>query len=315
VSSPALSVIIPARDAADTLPDTLGGLRAQTFGGRVEVVLVDDGSRDATAAIARSSGLVDRVLPGPGAGPAGARNAGAAAARAPALAFLDADCRPAPAWLEAGVKALERAELVLGETRPRPDRRRGPFDRTLSVVGLSPLFESANLFVRRTLFEQLGGFENWLGPPGGKELAEDVWFGWRARRAGARIESSSAALAYHEVFSRGAAEYAGERWRLRFFPAIVRRVPELRHELLWGGVFLNARTAKFDAALAGLALAAMTRRPGLAAAAAAGPYVRALSWDARGAGGLGSVPVQVAADAVGLAAMLIGAARYRSLLL
>lgn len=313
MSAPAVSVIIPARDAQATLPDTLAGLRAQTYAGRVEVIVVDDCSRDATASLARGSGVVDRVLGGPGAGPARARNAGAAVARAPVLAFLDADCHPGPGWLEAGARALERAELVLGETRPRPDRCRGSFDRTLSVVGLSPLFESANLFVRRALFEQLGGFESWLGPRGGKELAEDVWFGWRARRSGARIESSPAALAYHEVFTRGPAGYVGERWRLRFFPSIVRRVPELRHELLWGGVFLNRRTAKFDAALAGLALAMLTRRPSLALAAA--PYLRALSWDVRGAGGLGGVPVQVGADAVGLAALLIGTARYRSPLL
>jgi hypothetical protein len=87
-------------------------------------------------------------------------------------------------------------------------------------------------------------------------------------------------------------------------------VPELRAELFFAHLFLTKRSASFDAALAGLALAAITRRPLLVAAAL--PYLRTLAVDLREprtAAGL------LAADVVGLGALVLGSARYRSLLL
>jgi glycosyltransferase involved in cell wall biosynthesis len=312
VGSPRITVVVPARDAAATLPDTLRGLEAQRFDGAFEVVLVDDGSTDSTAALAAGSPVVTRVVTLTGDGPGRARNAGAASAGT-ALAFIDADCRPVPGWLAAGAAALAHADLVLGETRPRPDQPCGPFDRSLSVVGLSPLFESANLFVRRELFESLGGFQSWLGPRRGKELGEDVWFGWRARRAGARIASCPDALVHHVVESRGAAEFVAERWRLRYFPALARRIPELRDEFFYRRWFLTDRAAAFDAALLALALARSSRRPAFALAGL--PYARLLAQDGRGPGGARVASGRLCADAVGLVALLLGSARRRSVLL
>jgi glycosyltransferase involved in cell wall biosynthesis len=312
--TPLVSVIVPARDAAATLPDVLAGLAVQSVAGGFEVIVIDDASADATRSLAASCALVDRVIRTPGIGPGRARNAGAAVAAGSQLAFLDADCTPASGWLQAGSEALVAgAALVLGEIRPRPDRPLGPFDRTLSVVGVSPLFESANLFVQRELFEALGGFESWLGPRAGKELGEDVWLGWRARRAGARIAACPAALAHHEVYRRGAAGYVAERWRLRFFPAMTERMPELRRALFYRRLFLSKRSAAFDAALLGLAAAAAARRPAFAAAAL--PYAWALSRDAREPGGLLTAGARAAADGVGLAALIIGSIRSRSPLL
>jgi glycosyltransferase involved in cell wall biosynthesis len=313
VSLPQISVVIPAHNAAATLPDTLDGLRAQRFEGSFEVTVVDDGSSDDTAWLAERSGVVSRILRSGRAGPAAARNAGAVVARTPRLAFLDADCRPTPGWLQAGNDALETAELVIGETRPRPDRPLGPFDRTLWVSGCSPLFESANLFVRRELFERLGSFESWLGPSDGKELGEDVWFGWRARRAGAAIAACPEALVHHEVYPRGLGAFAAERFRLRFFPALARRIPELRRELFYARVFLSPRAAAFDAALAGLIAARMARRPRVALAAI--PYARILYRDSREPGGAVTAAGRAAADAVGLMALLAGSVRHRSPLL
>jgi glycosyltransferase involved in cell wall biosynthesis len=89
-----LSVIVPAHRAAHLLPDTLGALRASA---PVEVVwellVVDDGSADATAAVAEA--FADRVirLPAPPQGPGHARNVGAEAARGRWLLFVDADVR------------------------------------------------------------------------------------------------------------------------------------------------------------------------------------------------------------------------------
>src|SRR5689334_9252898 len=93
------SVVIPARNAARTLPATLAALRGQTYpADRLEVIVVDDGSADATGEVAAAGGA--RVLRQAPAGPAAARNRGAAAATGEIILFTDADCTPAPTWVE-----------------------------------------------------------------------------------------------------------------------------------------------------------------------------------------------------------------------
>jgi len=303
---PSVSVVIPARDATATIGDTLAGLAAQEHVPD-EVIVVDDGSEDGTVALAEAASVVTRVVRGAAEGPGAARNAGAAAATSDVLAFLDADCEPQPGWLRAGIEALERADLVQGRTTPPPGAPVGPFDRTLWVVAPWGLFETANLFVRRELFERLGGFEPWLSPARSKELAEDVWFGWRAVRAGARTAFCEEALVHHAVFERSPGDYVAERLRLRYFPAMAKRIPELRETFFWQHLFLTPRSAAFDAAVAGAALAIATRR--LWPLALALPYARIARRPPR------AWPVDLAADAVGLASLLAGSARARSLVL
>jgi hypothetical protein len=176
------------------------------------------------------------------------------------------------------------------------------------VERLSPLYETANLFITRAWFDRVGGFEPWLSPRRSKELAEDVWLGWRARRAGARIAFAQQAVVRHAVFAGTAQSFIAERARTRFFPQMTARIPELRGELLYGRLFLNRRTALFDLAVAGVALAVAGRRP--LALAAALPYAR-LAWT----GSPKVTAAQVAADAVGFAALASGSLRARSVVL
>ena len=91
-----------------------------------------------------------------------ARNRGAAAAKGSLLAFTDADCEPAPSWLSRGLACLEEADLVQGAVRPTAGSEPGPFDHTVTVERRSGLFETANLLIRRDLFQRLGGFEDLL---------------------------------------------------------------------------------------------------------------------------------------------------------
>ena len=92
-ATPLVSVIVPAFNAAATLPETLDSLGRQTLC-EWEAVVVDDGSSDATADIALRRGQKDprvRVMRQENSGASAARNLGIAAARAPWLVFLDAD--------------------------------------------------------------------------------------------------------------------------------------------------------------------------------------------------------------------------------
>jgi glycosyltransferase involved in cell wall biosynthesis len=308
---PAASVIVPARDAAATLITLLDALAAQDLEEPFEVIVVDDGSSDQTARLAREHPAVTTVLEQEARGPGAARNRGAAEAGAPVLAFTDADCVPDRSWLRQALGVLEEgADLVQGAVLPPEGAAVGPFDRALWATRLTHLYETANLVLRRELFDQIGGFEAWLTPrAGGKELAEDVWLGWRAVRAGARIVYAPDALVHHEVQPRGALGYVGERARLRFFPAMARRIPELRDAFFFRRLFLNRRSALFDLALAGVLAAALGRR--VLPLAAALPYLRL----ARREGSGRALGVQLVADAVGLGALLWGSARQRTLLL
>ena len=316
MADPLASVIVPARDAQETLPRTLRALEAQQLAGAFEVIVVDDGSTDRTATIAREAGRGVEVLTQPPLGPAAARNHGVRHSRGELLAFCDADVVPVPGWLREGVRALRVAELVQGKVLPDPDAVLGPFDRTIWVLHAAGLWETANLFVRRELFDRVGGFDEWLRPSSGKALAEDVWFGYRALRVGASPSFCADALAYHAVFRRGWRQYAAERWRLKYFPAMAARMPELRRAFLYRRVFLNRRSARFDLGLAGLALALALRSPVPLAAGA--PYLRTLRAEASRSAGAAPEAVaaaDLAADVVGLAAMLYGSVAYRSLVL
>jgi glycosyltransferase involved in cell wall biosynthesis len=309
---PEISVIVPAYNAAATIGETLAALAEQDLDREYEVIVIDDGSTDGTAEVAGAARGPVRVVTQEQAGPGPARDRGVAEASGSQLAFTDGDCVPTHGWLRAGIEALAEADLVQGAVRPDERAVRHPFDRTIWVDGAGGLYETANLLVRRELFERLGGFEDWLGPVLGKPLAEDVWFGWRARRAGARVVFSEEALVHHAVFPRGAREYAAERVRLAYFPAIVAKIPELREEALHRRYFLSRRTAAFDLALVGGAAAALARSP--LPLAAALPYVRQLALSARRWGRRAPVvaAVEVAADALGAGALAAGSVRRRT---
>ncbi|NDV00537.1 glycosyltransferase family 2 protein [Pseudoroseicyclus tamaricis] len=104
---PRASIIVPAYNCETTLHETLEGLCAQTYGD-FEIVVVDDGSTDRTAAVARSLGDARiRLIQQPNRGLAGARNSGIAHARGAFLGFCDADDLWRPTKLAAHVAHLE----------------------------------------------------------------------------------------------------------------------------------------------------------------------------------------------------------------
>jgi glycosyltransferase involved in cell wall biosynthesis len=112
---PAVSVVLPTYNRAHFLPQAFDSLRAQTWGDW-ELIVVDDGSRDDSAAV------VERLAPGlirpvryilrENGGPAAARNTGIDLARGKYLAFFDSDDCWLPHHLAASVAALESAPEV-----------------------------------------------------------------------------------------------------------------------------------------------------------------------------------------------------------
>jgi glycosyltransferase involved in cell wall biosynthesis len=129
-ATPRLSVVVPTGDRPVALARCLAALGLQTAHG-LEVVVVDDASKDAAAVAAIVAAAGARLVCAAGRGPAAARNAGARAARAPVVCFTDDDCAPAPAWAAALVERIaEGADAAAGPTRnaashsPAAPRRR-----------------------------------------------------------------------------------------------------------------------------------------------------------------------------------------------
>ncbi|HET8605354.1 MAG TPA: glycosyltransferase family 2 protein [Marmoricola sp.] len=126
-TNPALSVVVPVYGVEDYLPACLDSIAAQTYDD-YEVIVVDDGSPDASGEIARDRARKDgriRVLRQDNAGLGAARNAGVRQARGRLLAFVDSDDElPPDAWTLM-VRTLEEtgSDLVVG-TAERDDGRR-----------------------------------------------------------------------------------------------------------------------------------------------------------------------------------------------
>lgn len=117
-----VSVVIPARNEAERIGDVVAAVLAQRPQGRdVEVVVVDDGSTDETAARAREAGARVLALSRPNGGsPAAARNRGARAASGDPIVFMDADCLPADGWLRALLEAHEAGAVCVGGSLALP---------------------------------------------------------------------------------------------------------------------------------------------------------------------------------------------------
>jgi glycosyltransferase involved in cell wall biosynthesis len=112
VPVPAITVLLPARNAERTVRRALGSVLCQTFTD-FEVLAIDDGSTDATGALLGTSGDARvRVITTPGLGLVGALNLGLAQAQAPLIARMDADDESLPGRFDKSLAALEDRSLT-----------------------------------------------------------------------------------------------------------------------------------------------------------------------------------------------------------
>ncbi|MGK2947538.1 MAG: glycosyltransferase, partial [Acidimicrobiales bacterium] len=117
--------VVPALDEADRIGDTIGAIRtaldAVHQAGGVEVVVVDDGSRDRTADVALAAGADQVVVLPENRGKGAAVRAGVAAARGRTIAFTDADLAYSPDQLERVLLQIEDGWDVAVGNRRHPD--------------------------------------------------------------------------------------------------------------------------------------------------------------------------------------------------
>jgi len=172
--TPRVSVVIPAWNAARTLPETLASVFGQSFAD-YEVLVVDDGSTDGTADLLRDYGDRVRVLVKPNEGrPSTTRNLGVRAARGELIAFLDADDRWQPEKLARQVALFDRnpalglaysgATVIDGDGRPVRVLRcaaagRG---RAYGLLSTRNFIVGSSAMVRRAAIESAGYYDESL---------------------------------------------------------------------------------------------------------------------------------------------------------
>lgn len=201
-----VTVVVPARDAGRTLASCLDSLVAvrEAPGSRVaRIILVDDGSNDDTAAIARQRGI--DVLETGGRGAGAARNAGIAEATTELVWFVDADCVAEVDALERLVPHLDDAavagvggtydiaddatlleRLIHEEIKVRHDRMEGDVD----------FLATFDVLYRRGVLEEIDGFdERYL-------KGQDADLAFRVLEAGHRLRFEPASVVRHHHADR-----------------------------------------------------------------------------------------------------------------
>ena len=187
MAKPALSVVIPARNAAGTIGEQLEALVAQEWSRPWEVTVVDNGSTDATrelvAELSRRDPRVRLEQAVERTGIGYARNVGIRASRADAIAMCDADDVVHPGWVAAVGDALQAVEFVTGPLDVHAlnadwlIRTRGLAIESGagSFMGVFPFAHSCNVGFQRSLVDRIGGFDETLRNGSDVELSYRAW--------------------------------------------------------------------------------------------------------------------------------------------
>ena len=196
-----ISVVIPAYNAARTIPACLKALNAQTLPDSLyEVLVVDDGSTDETANLA--AGLGATVIRKSRGRPAMARNQGIAAANGDIICFTDADCEPLPGWLEAISAPLVNDTTIAASKGVYRTRQRAPIARFVQLEYLEKygqlmgqakldMVDTYSAAFRRDVLLQNGCFD--VGFP----YAEDRELSYRLASRGYKMVFAPEAAVFH----------------------------------------------------------------------------------------------------------------------
>jgi len=223
---PRATVVIPARDAEPTIAGAVRG----AAGPGVEVVVVDDGSRDATAEAAAAAGA--RVIRAGGDGPARARNLGVAAARGPVIVFTDADCAPRAGFVDALLEPLADHPGVAGVKGAYVTAQRSltarfvqqeyeeRYRRMARRDGIDFVDTYAAAY-RKEVLEAVGGFDERYRLPS----TEDQELSFRIAATGARLVFAPAARVGH-LHADSPWGYARKKAKIGYYKvATLRRHP------------------------------------------------------------------------------------------
>ena len=157
VSMHTVSVIIPAYNSAKIVRDAIDSALAQTHQ-PVEILVIDDGSRDNTAEVVAAYPPPVRLLRKANGGPASARNLGARVAQGKWLAMLDADDTWAPKKLERQLACVTEDNIAIVHG-PANHLLQVPAEISFEQLWAQNWIVNSSCMIRRDVFEALGGFD------------------------------------------------------------------------------------------------------------------------------------------------------------
>jgi glycosyltransferase involved in cell wall biosynthesis len=206
----ALSVVVPTRNRPDHVGPCVASILANP--GSFELVLIDQSDTDATE-LAMQPYLRDprfRIVRTTTRGASNARNLGVSGSSRPLIAFTDDDCRVAADWLRQVAKIFATdpaADIVYGRvTIPKHlqgkgfaadfEPRRREYHGEFPAVDV-PWGIGANMSVRRSLFERIGGFDVLLGPGAPFNASEEFDLMIRALASGSKVVNAAEVQVEH----------------------------------------------------------------------------------------------------------------------
>ncbi len=193
-----VSIVIPTLNEAKFLPKCLASISEYGAALVQEVIVVDAGSTDSTVHLAEQAGVL--VLKKCNSTIAGQRNAGAKAASSELIAFLDADCTIELGWAEHAIPHFGDLNIVSVGAPPNiPESNTTWVQETWSFLKRKPRTKpsdvswiaSANVWVRKKTFDQIGGFDETL------ETCEDADLGFRMKQIGRIVADPRIRVQHH----------------------------------------------------------------------------------------------------------------------
>lgn len=224
--TPSVSVIVPVYNAQATIDRCLDALEQQTLPrARYKVIVVDDGSTDNTRQHIQGYAQV-HLLQQTHAGPAAARNLGVQHARGEFVLFTDADCEPAPDWIEQMVAALNDPQIAgakgIYRTRQRAlvarfvqleyESRYDRMNRHMARNGCIDFIDTYAAGYRRDVFQASGGFD----PSFATASVEDQELSFRIAGRGHRLVFAPQAIVDHWGHATTCGAYARKKFKIGY---------------------------------------------------------------------------------------------------
>ena len=192
-----VSVLVPVFNDPTGIENILHSLVRQSYPKHLyEIIVIDNGSTDKTYQVASKfqqnyPDMIKVLVEDSIQSSYAARNTGYTASKGEIIAMIDADCTPIPEWIENGVYVLHEnnADMVGGKVAFQFSSKPGPAEMYDAISNMQMkqnieergVAKTANLFVRRTIFESIGPF-----PPNLKSGGDVNWTG-KATHAGFRL--------------------------------------------------------------------------------------------------------------------------------
>jgi len=197
-----ISVVVPAHNAGQTIGECLKSLLTQSEPQEwYEIIVVDDGSTDDTRQLVQRYAVT--LLDQPHEGPAAARNRGVAASKGEVILFTDADCAPAPDWIDEMARPFQDQDVV-GVKGAYRTQQRGVLPRfvqceyeeryeRMAKLKQIDFIDTYSAGYRRQIFLAEGGFDTAYP----NASVEDQEFSFRLAERGYKMVFNPRAVVYH----------------------------------------------------------------------------------------------------------------------